>query len=284
MRDGRRLSGSELKALLFREPLRLHPEEDPSNYRSEIEGQIEYLVTVPANVQPEQPGLNSIGPWDFGQLDHVDRRELRGAGLLAAWLGWFDTRFDNTRLRIAHRGDITELVHYFSDLGGVLGQTSGLLFSRGELPNAFPWTFTRPPLWQGPQHMARPLRLTGYKPVASTPPFDAMTLDDARWMGRLIAQLTPEQILQALIASGFDSGEVRLYSEKLISRRDQMICDLGLANEIPLLRPSGFNRTFSYAPMTDGPVVITVPGKGHVQAPFGSHKVVRGKLVHEMRH
>ena len=59
-----------------------------------------------------------------------------------------------------------ELAHYISDLGGVLGQTRGLLYARGELPNAFPWTFTRPPLWQGPHKLALPLRLQGYKPIA----------------------------------------------------------------------------------------------------------------------
>src|SRR5262249_23304140 len=160
--------------------------------------------------------------WDFAQLDHPDRRELRGAGLLAAWLGWFDTRFDNTRLRIVHRGGEVELEHYFSDLGGALGQTAGLLYSRGELPNAFPWTFTRAPLWQGPHHLAIPLRIVGYRPVAATSSFAAMTLDDARWMARLIGQITEPQIVQALVASGYDSAATRLYTEKLISRRDRM--------------------------------------------------------------
>jgi hypothetical protein len=280
LRDGRTWSGLELRTHLFRDPARVHPEENESNYRPDVEAQIDYLITVAASVQPEQRGVKSVGPWDFGQLDHPNRRELRGVGLLAAWLGWFDTRFDNTRLRIVKQGDRTELAHYFSDLGGVLGQTSGLLFSRGELPNRFPWSFTRPPLWQGPHHMACLLRLEGYRPVAPTPPFSAMTIDDARWMARLIAQLSEEQIVQALIASGFDSAEVRLYTEKLLSRRDLMVLDLGLHHEFPLLRPQGFNRTFSYDPVADGPVTITVPSRGQIQAPAGTQKVLRGKLVH----
>jgi methylphosphotriester-DNA--protein-cysteine methyltransferase len=35
--------------------------------------------------------------------------------------------------------------------------------------------------------------------------FEQMTIEDARWMGRQIAQLTEPQIQQALIAAGFDS-------------------------------------------------------------------------------
>jgi len=272
-------SGPELRTRLFRDPQRSHPEEDSANFRTEVEEQIDYLVMVPANVQCATPAVKSIGPWDFGQLDHADRRELRGAGLLAAWLGWFDTRFDNTKLRLVHQATGWELVHYFSDLGGVLGQTSGFLFSRGELPNAFPWTFTRPALWQGPHHLARPLRLHGYKPIAATQAFAAMTIDDARWMARLVAQLSEQQIVQALVASGFDSAEVRLYTDKLLSRRDRMIIDLGLASEIPLLRPKGIDRYFSYDPAVDGPVTLTVPGVGFVKAPTSGLKVTRGKLI-----
>ena len=280
-RDGTRWSGQELKARLFHDPKRPHPEQDAANFRPEVETEIAYLITVPANVQVRDSNIKSIGLWDFGQLDHAGRRELRGAGLLAAWLGWFDTRLDNTPLRTIQRQGRTELGHYISDLGGGLGETSGLLYSRGELPNAFPWTFTRPPLWQGPQRLAIPLRLEGYKPTAPTKAFAEMTIDDARWMARLIGQLTERQLVQALVASGYDSAEVRLYTEKLASRRDRMVLDLGLAQEIPPLRSSGVDRTFSYEPLVDGPVTIAVPGGVgiEVQAPAGEKRIVQGRLV-----
>lgn len=279
LRDGRRWSGHELKSRLLYHPSASRPETEPANFRPEVESLVDYLVTTAANVQVKEPGIKSIGPWDFGQLDHADRRELRGAGLLAAWLGWFDTRYDNTRLRTVKRHGQVELRHYFSDLGGVLGETSGFLFSKGERPNAFPWTFTRPPLRQGPHRLARPLRIEGYKPIAPTPAFAAMTLDDARWMARLIGQLTETQIVQALMASGYDSAEIRLYTEKLLSRRDRMLLDLGLTPEIPLCRPRGFDRQFSYAPATAGPVTTEVPDEGRVEAPAGHKRIVAGKLT-----
>ena len=280
-RDGTRWSGQDLKARLFHESKRPHPEDDPADFRPEVENEIDYLITVPANVQARDPEVKSVGHWDVGQLDHAGRRELRGAGLLAAWLGWFDTRFDNTRLCVIQHQDRTELVHYISDLGGALGKTSGLLYSRGELPNAFPWTFTRPPLWQGPHRLAVPLRLTGYKPVVPTKAFAEMTLDDARWMARLIGQLTERQLVQALVASGYDSATVRLYTEKLVSRRDRMVLDLELSQEISLLRPQGVARTFSYEPLVDGPVTVAVPGGAgiEVQARAGEERIVRGRLV-----
>jgi hypothetical protein len=64
-----------------------------------------------------------------------------------------------------------------------------------------------------------------------------MTVDDARWMARLIAQLTEQQITDALEASGFTPSEVKTYTDKLVSRRDNLIRDLQLTREIALLRP-----------------------------------------------
>jgi hypothetical protein len=225
LRDGSQWSGAELKRRLMR----------GTNFEAAVEAEIEYIVTTPANVQVKDPRVKSIGPWDYGQLDHADRREVRGAGLLAAWLGFYDTRFDNTKLRRVGPKKNPQLVHYFADLGGGLGRTTGLVSWHGEDVNAFPWSFTAPPLHQGKGRLARPLRIVGYTPVVRTPAFAAMTIDDARWMARLIGQLRGGQITQALTVSGYDPATVRLYTQKLISRRNKMIADLGLSAEFPPL-------------------------------------------------
>ena len=87
-----------------------------------------------------------------------------------------------------------------------------------------------------------------------------------------------EQIIQGLIASGWDSAEVRLLTEKLVSRRDEMIKDLKLTGEIPLLRPEGARRNVSYDPATEGPIVITVPTGQKIAAPVSDRKIVAGRL------
>ena len=225
LHDGREWSGEELKRHLL----------SGTNFLPAVEAQIEYLVTTPANVQVKDPQIKSIGPWDYGQLDHADRRELRGAGLLAAWLGFYDTRFDNTKLRLVGSKKHRKLVHYFSDLGGGLGCSTGLISWHGEDVNAFAWSFTAPPQSAGKGVPARSFSITSYTPIVRTPAFAAMTVDDARWMARLIAQLRPGQITAALTASGYDTATVLLYTQKLISRRNKMLADLGLSAEIPPL-------------------------------------------------
>ena len=85
--------------------------------------------------------------------------------------------------------------------------------------------------------MTTPFRVVNYQTLVPCPAFRAMTVDDARWMARLIGQLTETQLRDALEASGYTGDEARLYLDKLVHRRDRMIRDLKLDNEIPLLRP-----------------------------------------------
>jgi hypothetical protein len=280
LKNGESIFGSELKHRLFLDPMREHPEDFVQNFRTEFEQQIDYLVTTPANVQTRELDVKSIGPWDFASLDHADRREVRAAGLLGAWVGWFDSRFENTRLKIVqpsvgrdvpvapHTGLLSTLNsqpstlrHYFTDLGGGLGKSVGVLSRHCECPNDFPWRFTGPPHFASQSSISdRKLsspkvaptlmgfRIVDYEPIEDTEAFRQMTVDDARWMARLIAQLTEEQIVQALIASGFDASEVKIYTEKLASRRDWMLRDLGLDAEFAMLRPLGPAVSLSYNP------------------------------------
>ena len=222
-RDGSVCDGRELRNRLL-----MHPEKQrlsEANFRPEVEESIDYLVFSPANLQEKDKAIKSLGAWDFNQLDHPDLRELRGAGLLAAWVGWFDTRFDNNRVKVVREEGEERLEHVFSDLGGVLGETKGFLYARGEMPDAFPWSFT------DRRGSGGRFRIVGYKPVERVEPFARMTIDDARWMGRMIGQITKAQIENALEASGYGSAEVDIYTRKLIKRRDRMMADLGLGND-----------------------------------------------------
>jgi hypothetical protein len=278
-KDGRKVSGATLKQMLFVNPNVSHPEDSPENFRPQVEAGLDYLVMAPANVQPRDAPTQSIGSWEFGGLDHENLRELRGAGLLAAWLAWFDSRADNTKLRIARDSDEVQLQHFISDLGGGMGAGTGLFSAQGENPNELTWTFTAPEIVRGPGRMTTPFRIEHFRPTVPTPAFAAMTADDARWMARLIGQLTENQIRGALIASGYDNAESRLYLEKLIGRRDRMICDLKLKNEIPLLRPNGQDHKFNYVPSKNGLFDAIGSAGTKVYARESSRIISEGKLM-----
>src|SRR5262249_48496172 len=96
LKDGRKISGAEFKQMLFKNPSLSDPQDSPENFRTDVEASVDYLVMPAANVQPRDGPTESVGAWQFGGLGHENRRELRGLGLLAAWLSWFDSRTDNT--------------------------------------------------------------------------------------------------------------------------------------------------------------------------------------------
>lgn len=277
-KDGREVSGTALKQMLFKNSNLPHPEDSPDNFRPDVEATLDYLVTVPANVQPRDGPTQSIGSWEFGGLGHENLRELRGLGTLAAWLAWFDSRSDNTRLRLERNASNLQPEHFISDLGGGMGAGTGCFSPQGEKPDDLTWTFTAPEIVRGPGRMTTPFRIEHFKPIVPTSSFAAMTVDDARWMARLIGQLTENQLRAALIASGYDNAGAKLYLEKLISRRDQMVRDLKLESEIPLLRPDGQNRMFDYAPSSDGPFESIDAHGSKLSARESSQIVSHGKL------
>jgi hypothetical protein len=278
-KDGRRVPGHELKNLLLRDPARKQPEREPDNFREEVEATLDYLVFPPANVQPKDTPAENLGSWEFTGLGHEHRRELRAAALLAAWLGWSDSRWDNTRLRVAYINDLVDLQFFFTDLGAGMGGATGWFTLHGEDPNKLAWTFTRPAIVRGPGRMTTPFRVVHFHTLVPTPAFREMTTDDARWMARLIGQLTEDQLASALIASGYGNAEVKLYVEKLVSRRDRMIRDLNLADEIPLLRPAGVNQQFSYDPAADTPPAIALKSGARISARPTTQTVRNGRLI-----
>jgi hypothetical protein len=89
--------------------------------------------------------------------------------------------------------------------------------------------FTQPETRQGPHRMTKPFRVIEFQPLEPNVAFEAMTLEDARWMARLIAQLTEKQIREALRVSGFNAEAVNVLSEKLLNRRSRMLHDLQLS-------------------------------------------------------
>lgn len=301
LKEGTVLSAEALARRLIRPEIlqrsaraaRRHPKgTSPEHYRADaalFERTLDHLVLEEANIQARDSGGKNIGPWAWDRLDHSGKRELRGAGLLFAWVNCFDARWDNNRLKLVDGGGGAQLRHVISDLGNALGLADNFKVVAQGLVNDFPWTFTEAPVIDRKGRQRKPFRIVRYQPIFDNGAFRAMTVDDARWMARLIAQLTENQLEQALIAAGYTSAEVRLYTEKLVSRRDRMIQDLGLAGEIRLLRPrgvirtfdleieplepGGIVRTFDYDPRKDGPVIARA-GDGSELSPRESRDLV----------
>ena len=201
------------------------------------------------------PG-KTIGPYTYqGTRDddpndvvpHEDRRELRGARLLAAWTNHFDTREQNTMDTFLSADSKNPKVpgyvrHYIIDLGDCFGSvwnwdpiSKRLGFAyyldppyvaedfvtlgtqerpwdhaerTGGIFNYFSARDFDPELWRG-----------GYP----NPAFGRMTEADGAWMARILARFDDDLVRAAVSVGKFTKDDERYLSETLILRRDAIL-------------------------------------------------------------
>lgn len=163
-----------------------------------------------------------VGPYIKENLGRLFKREFRGLNLFYAWISDNDTKDQNADLNLALTGDRENpyrVVYSAADMGASLGHSISK-----DRPNLF-----KPDLVKE----SRPgeIVLTYHTPFHGGL-FDSITLADARWMFRLIGQLTPEQLREAFSGAGYHPVVAELLTQKMLRRRDQMVRALGLEPEL----------------------------------------------------
>lgn len=280
MTDGRRLSGDQLEHGLLKQTAvvkgRPRPESFPANYDEAFERGIAYLVWKPATVAYEASDVKAIGAWDYDQLDHAARREVRAVFVLSAWVDQYNMRWENTRLAYVKRDGGWTLQHLFSDVGSGLGNARTILRGVNSNVEAMPWEVTES---KGPGRV----RFSGFTSKVNNHAFAATTWDDARWMLRQMCALSERQILEALLATSMSASEVRLGLEKLLSKRQKMAADFGLSAEFPALAARPIDRGLDFDPARPADlqsVTLSLPGGITVVPARGDFVVRGGHLVH----
>lgn len=184
-------------------------------------------------------------------IDHQDRRELRGQRLLAAWLGHFDSREQNSMdTWMSENGDdpdaspghIRHWIIDFNDCFGSEWQWEGLTkrinfsyyFDGGEIARDFvtlglierPWdNVKRSPDGEIFGYFeSEQFEPEDWKPGYQNPAFLRMTERDGAWMARILSRITPDHV-KALVAVG-DYTEPRhrdYLTRVLIERRRKIL-------------------------------------------------------------
>lgn len=209
-----------------------------------------------------------LGPWTYegirrddpnDAIRHEERRELRGAAVLAAWLNHFDAREQNTLSVWIEDGEDTGHVrHYYLDFGDCFGAR----WASDEMTRRFGYSYyfhprdivadlvtlglvRRPwhdveineiaPLWGyfDVEHFEPQRWRAGYR----NPAFRRMQDGDGAWMARIIAMID-EPALRAMIDEAQMSNDVE--REELVAillGRRQRILDHYLRVRSPLAFP-----------------------------------------------
>jgi hypothetical protein len=205
-------------------------------------------------------------------VPHEDRRELRGARLIAAWIDHVDARDANTMdswLADAGRpddGSPGHVVHYYLDTSDALGPE----FGRGDPTNRrlgysylLDWDYmaadfvslglaTRP--WDQVRYV-KGYELFRYFDVDhfvpdqwrmqyTNPAFSRMTERDGAWMARVLAHLTPETVRGFASMARFSNPGNTIYLARVLEGRLERILDRYLTRLSPVgdLRVDGSGR------------------------------------------
>lgn len=202
-----------------------------------------FLVAREATLAAKPKELTRVGPWPYGANGNEGLREVRGLGVLSLWLANSDIKeSENNKIILRERpGGQVSVHHVNHDLGHAFG---GVI---SEQINALPWTLAR----RGLDGTVRFAFHSTWDPSLRT----RITRSDARWMTRLIAQLTRAQITEAVSLGGWPDPVAGLLVEKLIHRRNSLVGAFRLVGESTASGPIEILLTDRHLTTADGRVV-----------------------------
>lgn len=190
-------------------------------------------------------GTRSDDPNDV--IAHEDRRELRGARLVAAWLNHFDSREQNTLDvfvpdKTAGKSGKGFVRHYIIDLGDCFGSVWSVdaisrqfghayLFDASYVAEDFvtfgairrPWEDARRVGGVFNYFSARDFDPESWRGEYPNPAFGRMTEADGAWIARILAYFNDELVAAVVRVGAFDAPHTRYLTETLIARRDAIL-------------------------------------------------------------
>ena len=174
-------------------------------------------------------------------VPHHHRRELRGLGVMAAWLNHVDTKGANSMDAYVTENGRSYVKHYLMDFGTILGSAGEGPQSKSSGhenqidPNALlfriltlgfyvpgwervPDTVEYPCIGRYDSQFFHPRK---FKPNFPNPAFDNMTDRDGYWGAKLVMSFTDEQLRTVVAEAKYPGPEAAEYLLKtLIERRD----------------------------------------------------------------
>ncbi|HYP00055.1 MAG TPA: hypothetical protein VER76_07680 [Pyrinomonadaceae bacterium] len=167
----------------------------------------------PENVERE-------GAWGWEKNPFIGTREFQGLKVMMVLLNNWDTKDENNVLLAVNGERGTELRYAISDLGATLGDT-------GKWPLL--WRFTRsrndPTGFRGDKLIDEikddgrvDFEFSGKKRGI----YNDITVDEARWIGQLLARLSDRQIGDAFRAANYTPAQVRTLSRAVRARINEL--------------------------------------------------------------
>jgi hypothetical protein len=177
--------------------------------------------------------------WSWKENPFVGTKEFKGLVVLMGLLNNWDLKDENNKiLREKGAGGESEVRYVVADLGATFGKTGGgITHSRNE-----PENYAKSKFIEGVDKGKVRFAYTGKSQFL----FDNITVEDARWIASLLAQLTDQQIADAFRAADFKPAEVQVLASAVRGRINELMKVTGVTrgtpvnrlNAVPALTPS----------------------------------------------
>ncbi|HEX8070268.1 MAG TPA: hypothetical protein VF546_09980 [Pyrinomonadaceae bacterium] len=153
--------------------------------------------------------------WSWKQNPFTGTKELKGLVVLMALLNNWDLKDENNRVIVAAGADgANELRYVISDLGATFGKTGNFIsHSRNE-----PEKFVKTKFVGGIEGGRVRFAFNGKQGDL----LREITVEDARWIGGLLAQLSDQQLQDAFRAANFTPAEVELLTAEVRDRVNEL--------------------------------------------------------------
>ena len=210
-----------------------------------------------------------LGPWRYelvrdddpnDVIPHDDRRELRGAYVLASWINHFDSREQNTLSMWITTDDHGRgyVRHHYIDFGDSFGSMWALRGMSERLGHTYyldmPYVFQDlvtfggiPRAWRGNElgptgntfgyYNVETFQPDKYRTGYQNPAFIRATERDKAWMARIIANITPEAIEAAVARAKLSDPFVESELLRIVLARREKILQRWFRNLSPLAEP-----------------------------------------------
>jgi hypothetical protein len=184
-----------------------HADEDYFVKQVHIQGLKDDAVNV--RFKRRHYGYKDVGNWSWENNPFVGTRELDGLKVLMLALNNWDLKYDNNKIvEKTHKKDGDDKIYYVGDLGATFGKTGSLARELG-IPHQHgskdkPDQYARQSFIDGVSDGKVRFHYKGKD--RST--VEAISVDNARWIGGMLAKLSEKQLTDAFRAAGYDDSEI----------------------------------------------------------------------------
>lgn len=191
----------------------------------------------------------SVGGFIKTAFSRPLKREFRAFALFLTWVADADAKDDNASLVLVGNAEGRRLAYSAHDMGFTLGGWLGK-----DAPNFFARDMVER-VRRKPDGSIYEVVLNFRSPFNNSS-LNIISISDAKWMTRLIAQLSPAQIKNAFLAAGYSELISEYFTQLMLRRRDQLVETFGLmgqtvvdaaGNHILLKRESKMTDPDTYA-------------------------------------